>query len=660
MRIRQVRIKGFRGIEDSNLLLDGYNVLIGRNGAGKSTFLKALEFFYTPSFGIESDDFFFKETTTAIEVAITFDSLSPNALKEFEPYINKKDSLLTVTKKATWNELSALETYHGSKFQRPDFIEIRKSAGREKIQKYNELIQTGKYKGLASVRSQADVDLQLEKWEKENEDKCQLMIDDGKFFGFKNVGTGKLDKYTDLVFIPAVRDARDDAYETGKSSLKKLLDVTLRRAMDTTGLVANFKEEIASQYKTLLKNDAFCLDKIEANLNKALGRYAPRAGLTLAWQEIPDPRISEPSAVAKLIEDGVESDIIFKGHGLQRSYIMSILHFLAEIQMGIIALEENTELRSLPSLVLAIEEPELYQHPSQARFLAKTLTNMTQAYGDKSPLQVICTSHSPYFVDVQTFDQIRVVRKSPTKTDVTNQPKENIRLKTVTSFTTLNAVAEKLTFAHQPHIPFTGEGQRARLITLLNPYINEAFFSDLVIIVEGEEDRAILLGALPFHSEARFLEEKGMSIIPVNGKTNIDKVKAILDLLCIPNYVIFDKDDASKNSAGNEKTNIALQRLLGLSAPIGNPGQIVTEDYSIFDPDFRTAIRQENGESLWDDYRNKIAVELGYDQPSRADKNPIAIKLLFEKLLADGKNLPEIIKKCLDYIVVKAKCACIY
>lgn len=652
MRIKEIHIKGFRGIEDSFFQLEGYNVLIGRNGAGKSSFLKALEFFYTPLFKIGINDFFHQDVASPIEITITFDSLSDEAQSEFNPYI--KNGQLIITKKAVWNGTLATETYHGSKMQSPDFKEIRSLSGREKTNRYKELIKSEKYEGLKNATSQAEVDLRLEEWEKEHSDKCQLMIDDGKFFGFKHVGTGKLDKYSDLVFIPAVRDASEDASESANSALKKLLDVAVRRAMETTSLVSKFKEDIITQYKALLGHEAFRLDGIGTHMNNALKRYAPRAGLNLSWQQIPDPRISEPSAIAKLIEDGMEGDIAFKGHGLQRAYVMSVLHFLAEIQTGIIKLKEDEASVLKPGLILAIEEPELYQHPSQARFLAKTFIEMTQSYEGKSPVQICCTSHSPYFVEVQTFNNIKVVRKILHQTS--EEDKEKTKLKTILKATTLDKVAEKLTFAHDPLTPYVGSALKARLITLLNPYINEAFFSDFVVIVEGEEDRAILLGALPFFDEARFLEEKGVSIVPVNGKTNVDKLKAILDLLSIPNYVIFDRDgEECKNDTGNMKTNIAIQKLIGVDNPQPSPSQIIAGDYAIFEPDFRRAIRKEIGESLWDDYRNEIGVELGYDKPSKADKNPIAIKLLFEKLKANNINIPTSLKKCLECIVTKVK-----
>lgn len=647
MRIKKIQIKRFRGIEDSISEIKGYNVLIGRNGVGKSSFLKALDFFYAPSFGIGVNDFFHQVIAQPIEVAITYNSLSKEALEEFKSYI--QDGLLTVTKKAIWNGVSAVESYHGSKMACPDFDKIRSLDGTEKKEEYNKIVSSGNYTGLEKAKTIPEVEQRLEDWEKLNINRCQLKLDEGKFFGFKNVGTGKIDKYSNLVLIPAVRDASEDALDTGKSSLKKLLDIALSRALNTAGLMKEFTDDTVSRYQKIIEKEAFCLDTVNSRLNDALKRYAPRAELNLEWMPLKNPSIAEPAAIAKLVEDGFTGEIAFKGHGLQRAYIMSILHFLAEVQKGVVTFGKETAEHSIPGLILAIEEPELYQHPSQARFLAKTLVDMTEIDNGKSPLQVICTSHSPYFVDVRTYEYVQVVRKIPSQSDGT-------KLSTVMNSSTFSKVAEKLKNAHKSTTPFDEHGLKARLVTLLNPHINEVFFAEFVIIVEGEEDRAILSAVMPLHKDASCLEAKGVSIIPVNGKNNIDKLRAILDTLSIPSYVIFDKDGQDgKNEVPNQKTNIALQRLLGVSEPGGSPGQIITEDYAIFDPDFQKAIDNAIGGSKWIDCRNKIAEELGYAKHKYANKNPAVLRMVFEKLEKEGTSLPSCLTQCLDSIVKKHK-----
>ena len=98
----------------------------------------------------------------------------------------------------------------------------------------------------------------------------------------------------------------------------------------------------------------------------------PDASVLLQWSEFEDIPIPMPRTQVKLMEDGYESSVERTGHGLQRAFIVTMLQHLIAAQgaemipeNGIS--EEDTSQESgdphLPSLVLAIEEPELYQHP---------------------------------------------------------------------------------------------------------------------------------------------------------------------------------------------------------------------------------------------------------------------------------------------------------
>ena len=102
--------------------------------------------------------------------------------------------------------------------------------------------------------------------------------------------------------------------------------------------------------------------------------------------------------------------------------------------------ESDSEIVSaqLPNLVLAIEEPELYQHPSRQRHLASVLLNLAIGVipGVAESTQVVYATHSPLFVGLDRFDQIRVLRKVPQGED---KPKA-----TRINRTDMKAVAEEL------------------------------------------------------------------------------------------------------------------------------------------------------------------------------------------------------------------------
>ncbi|MDZ7717027.1 MAG: AAA family ATPase [Balneolaceae bacterium] len=58
-------------------------------------------------------------------------------------------------------------------------------------------------------------------------------------------------------------------------------------------------------------------------------------------------------------------------------------------------------------IILIIEEPESHLHPLAQQWLANTINKMAS-----DGLQIILTTHSPYFVNLEALQGINIVRKS--------------------------------------------------------------------------------------------------------------------------------------------------------------------------------------------------------------------------------------------------------
>ncbi|MEQ4567177.1 AAA family ATPase [Paenarthrobacter sp. CAP02] len=61
-------------------------------------------------------------------------------------------------------------------------------------------------------------------------------------------------------------------------------------------------------------------------------------------------------------------------------------------------------------ICLAIEEPELYQHPVQAQAFAKVLRDLAE--DESKNIQVAYATHSPMFIEAQRFSQVRRLTRS--------------------------------------------------------------------------------------------------------------------------------------------------------------------------------------------------------------------------------------------------------
>lgn len=220
MIVKAIHIKNFRSILDERIDCENLTVLVGRNGAGKSSFLKALELFYDSKANVTAEDFYAQDTSKEIEIALTFTDLDTEEKDLFGSYLDGDE--LTVVRVFSLTAKKS-GTYHGMKLQNPEFAEVRKAGTKTEIRnKYDEIRNKPEYSSLPAVRSADQVEEELRKWETANPGSCCRMRDDGQFFGFTEVGNGYLGRHTRFILIPAVRDASDDATEKKGSCVTEI------------------------------------------------------------------------------------------------------------------------------------------------------------------------------------------------------------------------------------------------------------------------------------------------------------------------------------------------------------------------------------------------------------------------------------------------------
>jgi predicted ATP-dependent endonuclease of OLD family len=140
----------------------------------------------------------------------------------------------------------------------------------------------------------------------------------------------------------------------------------------------------------MLDDNEAALKGVSEALQTRLAEWAhPAATLRVAWRQdsLKAVKVDEPLAGIIAGESGYEGSLVRFGHGFQRSYLLALLQELA-------AGDDKTA----PTLILGCEEPELYQHPPQARHLAGVFEKLSQ-----DNAQIIVTTHSPYFVSGRNF-----------------------------------------------------------------------------------------------------------------------------------------------------------------------------------------------------------------------------------------------------------------
>ncbi len=663
MIIQSVHVKNFRSVLDEQLLCSELTAIVGPNGAGKSSFLRALELFYDGSAKVEVGDFYNEDTNEEIVIGVTFADLSAEAKERFSAYV--QDDTLTVERAIRYVDGRVSSSYHGASLQHTEFGPLReglavKDRGKTAKDQYNTLRDDSKYNALPAWTTLGAVEEVLTAWEAAHAAECIRQRDAGNFFGFQEVGQGYLGRFTRFLFIPAVRDAADDAMEGRGSPLTVLMDMVVRNALAGKRELQDLEEETQRKYDEIVDpNKTPELSGLATELSTTLHTYVPEASVQLRWLPAEPVHLDLPKADVHLIEDQYPSAVHRTGHGLQRAFIMTILQHLTKAQATPAQAEgadsetatplttdgAPTEaavvpVEVLPNLVLAIEEPELYQHPNRQRHFAKILLQLSRGKtaGVAKRTQVIYATHSPLFVDIDRFDQVRLLRKEPSGTD---KPKQT----TVVS-TTLAKIAHlvwEADGATGPEYKAATLGQR--LQALMTPRVNEGFFAQAVVLVEGEDDCAAIMGAA--NATGVDVEAHGVSVIPVGGKRSLDRPALIFREFGIPVYLVWDSDYGKGEVTGtcgeckkpfegkhDPADNRRLLRILGVAEE--DWPNMLTPTFCCFMVDLESTLREELGSAVFDELLAACQTEYAIPKRKHALKNPKVIAAIIQRAKARG------------------------
>ena len=656
MIIKSVEVKNFRSIRETCLDCDNLTAIIGRNGAGKSSFLDAIDTFYDISAPITEEDFFNRDIGSTIEIRVTYSNLRDDEKEEFQPYI--KDDRLIVTKRISSENDRIMQRYYAAALQIPRFAEIRAKPGkRERVSAWNEMVNSDELPNLGGkVRSADEVERLMSEYEANHPEFMEAIEREEQFFGPRNIGGGKLDKFTKYVLVPAVRKASDEV-SGKKGAIYQILDMIVLRKINAREDIQKFKSEFEERVIKLYSSENLTeLPELGNSISQTLEKFAPGSQLKLGWDEVKPPEIPLPPARATLVEDSFEGEITRKGHGLQRALIVTLLQHLAmrvPIEPTVEDLDEEEtgiskpkgfEISQGPDLILAIEEPELYLHPSRCRYLHNLLLQLSEkpGIGLGASNQIIYTSHSPYFIDLHHFDQIRMVRKIPSPDSLAPQS-------VVARFSLEHAKEKIAKICNVDTDDFTRDSFRARAIPIMNTIVSEGFFTDVVVVVEGLSEVGILwkLQEIMKKNWSRL----GIVIVPAGGKNNIDRPVVIFQGLSIPTYFIFDADSHLKGKGEKEKDarNRNHRYLRLASVPIEDfPDTQVHKTWAVFKDTLEGILKKELGDKTFLFIQKEVASELGYDEMNRVNKNIEGaarfIELIYEKRY-QIPTLEEIIEK---------------
>lgn len=661
MLIKSLIIENYRCYQHQEIDFERLTAILGRNGGGKTTILSALEEFYNTKSAISNEDFFNRDTSLPIKIRVVYGDFREGPERDtFETYINNDQ--MSVTKVITWTDTGITTKYLASTLTIPQFARVRSAANKTRqVEEFNLIVDSGELPGLEKVPARgADLDAAIANYEQAHPEARQWIEHEVSFFGAKNVGAGILDKFTKFVRIPAVRDVMDDVVDKKGSSIHQLLDMIVMRRIESREDIRKLREEFETRVREVYSPGN--LDEIkdlESDINGTLTQLAPNAGLNLIWGEPKLPELLLPAIITNLIEDGFSGSIDRKGHGVQRALAFSLIQQLALAQPRIDnqASVENPQESSIQTetqqiqgphknigvdLILAIDEPELYQHPLRSRHLANVLremSNATSVLGGRN--QTIFTTHSPYFINLQEFREIRIVRKCQSLDE--GMPP----CSSVAKYSLEQAAREMARImdeqSEEAQKKYTPASFFVRTYPIMTTIICEGFFADGVVLVEGLTEAAFLSTIAT--QLGKDWTEKSIAIIPVTGKSKLDRIGIIFKGLGIPTYIIFDGDVRLKEKSegkSNGGTNQRLLRLVNASAIEEYPEDSVLSNYACFEEELETYCKNCLGDEAYNGFVMALANEYSYDKPSDLLKNFDMACEFINRVYENGYRLPMI------------------
>lgn len=541
MRVKEIKINNFKclGPVPVSISWDDIIILVGENNTGKSSVLQALNIFFSNKKTVEArlfrgmDKNVGEEGIKPIEITIAFTDLTNKDKQQrgIRHHLNSEgDWILRKVFRYKIGEKSDPVEYFTLEEEK-EIKGLKKSSMWDEVRKKfpKSEVARGK-KGTSTVGSDDFfqlIDEAIEKWPKE-------INSIGKYEWVRNPGgwQSNIDSifanHFKLTFVRAVHEAEDEISGGVNSAFYQLFALLVGQAISKSKPIKKLEDslsEVLALY-TKDKSGKHCIPavgKLEDELSRKIGRIitaktiiqaVPPKEEKISQQILPVPSLE--------IDDGYKTIISEQGHGLQRALILALLETLADY-------ETKDAFNIGPKNILMIEEPELYMHPQMER----KMKNALYAIAGSKRFQVICSTHSPVFLDMAE-KQESIVR-------LEKDSHRNIDVKQV----------DKNIFSGST---YQDEKAKLRMILFFDPTVNELFFAKRVVLVEGDSEVAIFPRAAELLGvDKRIIQDT--TFINCRGKRTMPAFIRVLNHFKIKFSVVHDKDN------GGEKFNQKIEEL---------------------------------------------------------------------------------------------------
>ncbi|WP_081429671.1 ATP-binding protein [Solidesulfovibrio magneticus] len=486
MRLHSLCLRNFRRIKQATILFGDTTFLIGPNNVGKSTVLAAIgcllsvseslsEFDYNCEGEVCAEEIVDKCTECSIEAEFRNLPVEANSWRGFKGRLiryetkNENDSGLSVVFRKSFSKSSKSCIREMKCYSR-----VKKSEF-ENIVKARDLIDRGIDSELVEeLFPELDKKLSKAQLEKLEEINDIWIVDDSGVSewvnnpgGIHSVVISKLPLY---IKIPAEHSAAALDQKSGElATFMNELFREIREASDNYGKAVKYLALLAEELNPEDQESEF--SRMMDDLNGVINSVFPESKLH-ATASLNDADKSLVPVFTINMSSNVKTPVAYQGTGMIRSAIFALLKFRHEW------IHKRKGL-SRP-LIIGFEEPEIYLHPNAANQMRDTIYDLSIGSS-----QIICTSHSPYMIDLSRKPCQVLNRMSVVDGAVCVVP-FNV------SDAYLNLVDKDRTYV--------------KMLIKMDDYISRVFFAKKVIIVEGDTEDIVLretFSRLPADVKAR-------------------------------------------------------------------------------------------------------------------------------------------------------------
>jgi predicted ATP-dependent endonuclease of OLD family len=421
--------------------------------------------------------------------------------------------------------------------------------------------------GIFDSLTKDDLDVIGEKWAHED-------CDYGTCIKVRWVWSQAGEKGKKQSFDPTIGDFIDGGSGGWDSLIKSRIPQPIRiRPTDPvditqTKIVAMLKEHVKQQLKAesgstkdafdeierlaakLFAQSKVMLDEISTKITENVSEVFPGATIEVVPRSkdtIDEKVIAADSYLRVATVDGGNTPLALQGTGLQRALLWSALSVMSEPITG----KKKTKTSSDAGKILLIDEPEAFLHPPTIRSARESLYQFAL---DNSDWQVIATTHSPVFIDLSK-DHTTIVR--------------------------VDASSGKQRYISTDKASFDAdEKKRLQMVRSCNPIVNEFFFYDNIVLVEGDTEQVIV---------KYVADQLGIDVHVINciGKANIPLFARILNQFKVVYTVIHDSDTPmckrKEKIVGNPMWSINEAIRVAVS---GSPGSKIFTQFQNFESEF--------------------------------------------------------------------------